>query len=228
MTIARGVAHGRRARSLVAAWVRLYTLGLPATVRGDRRDELASDLWEQATEGDGRRTVGVEIAARALLGVPADLAWRLEHSRFAGFPGWLVGTLLGVLARLEAAGRWVGRRGLPGITATVAIVSGLLGLLVIVTAPSNDSGSSTSELVVWGSLIVIAALAIGGGGRLIDAHTRLGGALGDTRQCGARALAVAHGDWSAHGSGPDMACGRAHPPGRPMHRANQVSRLVDV
>ena len=176
MTAARGLVHGRRARSLVGAWVHLYTLGLPATVRGDRRDELASDLWEHATEGDGRPTVGAEIVARALLGVPADLAWRLERSRLSRLPGWLIGSLLGVFARLETAGRWVGRRGLPGITATVAIVSGLLGLLVIVTAPSNDSGASTSELVVWGSLIVIATLAIGGGGRLIDAHARLGGA----------------------------------------------------
>ncbi len=64
---------------LVERWVGLYTRGLPAVVRRERRAELASDLWEhRAAFGDG---AGAQLALawRCLRGMPADLHWRRER-----------------------------------------------------------------------------------------------------------------------------------------------------
>jgi hypothetical protein len=72
-----------RSAGLVLRWVAVYTRGLPSDVRQDRRDEIADDLWCQrndaAESGRGDRSVGGEILARLLLGVPADVGWRLEQ-----------------------------------------------------------------------------------------------------------------------------------------------------
>ena len=70
----------RCAIALVRAWTRLYTCGLPATVRTARRAEIDSDLWElehDAEEPRRGRTAGV-ILIRLFAGVPDDVAWRME------------------------------------------------------------------------------------------------------------------------------------------------------
>jgi hypothetical protein len=78
------------ASGLTRVWTRTYTQGLPVDVRGARRAEIDSDLWEQRCEagllGHDEREVGLHVLARLALGIPADLAWRLErgissHSR---------------------------------------------------------------------------------------------------------------------------------------------------
>jgi len=62
-------------------WVNAYTTGLPRHAGGERREEIASDLWEQATtsgvEGQGANTVAAHIFGRTVLGMPADVAWHL-------------------------------------------------------------------------------------------------------------------------------------------------------
>ena len=72
---------------LVRGWVALYTDGLPDTVRLARRNEIESDLWSQQEEatlaGRSNASLGVEIVARLVLGIAADLAWRLEQWRLA-------------------------------------------------------------------------------------------------------------------------------------------------
>ena len=72
-----------RSAGLVLRWVAVYTRGLPAEVRQDRRDEIADDLWCQRNDaadfGRDDRSVGGEIVARLLLGIPADVGWRLEQ-----------------------------------------------------------------------------------------------------------------------------------------------------
>jgi hypothetical protein len=72
-----------RSAGLVRRWVAVYTRGLPADVRQDRRDEIADDLWCQRIEagesGRGDGPVSGEILARLLLGIPADVGWRLEQ-----------------------------------------------------------------------------------------------------------------------------------------------------
>ena len=70
---------------IVRTWVRLYTTGLPASLRDSRRDEIDSDLWEQAHEAevgpnDGR-SLATHLLLRMLLGFPDDLLWRLTHIR---------------------------------------------------------------------------------------------------------------------------------------------------
>lgn len=68
------------AQRTVRWWVSLYTWGLPPEVRHNRRAEIESDLWEQQSEVVGARTLAIttQVLARWLLGVPADLSWRLQ------------------------------------------------------------------------------------------------------------------------------------------------------
>jgi hypothetical protein len=79
-----------RSAGLVLRWVALYTRGLPDDARQNRRDEINDDLWSQlqdATESRrGARSVSGEILARLLLGVPADVGWRLEQRQGSGAP----------------------------------------------------------------------------------------------------------------------------------------------
>jgi hypothetical protein len=91
----------RAARS----WSRWYTRGLPAELGAARRDELTSDLYEHRAEardtGASQRRVSLEIVARLIEGVPADLSWRrAQRSRARsitmatngssrGYPLWL-------------------------------------------------------------------------------------------------------------------------------------------
>ena len=66
-------------------WTRFYTTGLPPRIGCGRRDEIASDLWEQATEaayqGDSAVATAAHIFGRALLGMPADLSWYAAELR---------------------------------------------------------------------------------------------------------------------------------------------------
>ena len=69
------------AGSLTRGWVRTYTTGLPTRIRAERKEEIASDLWEQASEGgsegNSANTIAAHIFGRAVLGMPADVAWHL-------------------------------------------------------------------------------------------------------------------------------------------------------
>ena len=73
--------------ALVRGWVELYTRGMPAELRSARRDEVDDDLWCQHEEADaiGRspRSLDAELLLRLLLGMPADVSWRLAHARAA-------------------------------------------------------------------------------------------------------------------------------------------------
>jgi hypothetical protein len=71
----------RRAQRIVLAWVRLYTRDLPDAVADDRRDELASDLWEQEVAAGGGSGTGLSMLWRMARGVPADVAWRGDRIR---------------------------------------------------------------------------------------------------------------------------------------------------
>lgn len=72
---------------LVHRWVALYTRGLPVDVRLARTDEIDSDLWSQHDEarasGRSDGSLAVEVLARWLFGIAADVAWRLEQGRIA-------------------------------------------------------------------------------------------------------------------------------------------------
>lgn len=66
---------------LVRWWTRVYTTGLPPEQRRARQEEIDSDLWEQAQDGNAGAThrTALQIVGRMLLGVLEDLTWRVEQ-----------------------------------------------------------------------------------------------------------------------------------------------------
>lgn len=66
----------RAAIDAVRAWTRLYTLGLPAALRAERRADIESDLWESQHAPVG--ATAAQIVARLLFGVIDDVTWRFE------------------------------------------------------------------------------------------------------------------------------------------------------
>jgi hypothetical protein len=68
--------------SLTRAWTATYTRGLPSDQRAERRAEIDCDLWEHQRLADLQREpvngTAAAILLRLLLGVPADIVWRLE------------------------------------------------------------------------------------------------------------------------------------------------------
>lgn len=72
------------AAALARGWTVAYTAGLPREERDRRREEIASDLWEQQHDSSPYPASRSSVAARMSLGIPADLAWRsteLRHAR---------------------------------------------------------------------------------------------------------------------------------------------------
>jgi hypothetical protein len=75
------------ASAFTRSWVRLYTRRLQADVRASRLAEIESDLWEHRRETEDAGTdpsdAGLQVFARCLAGMPADLAWRSGAPRRA-------------------------------------------------------------------------------------------------------------------------------------------------
>ena len=70
---------------LVDRWTQLYTRRLDDETARARRDEIASDRYDHiaAARAAGLTSAATSraLAARMLLGVPADLSWRRHHLR---------------------------------------------------------------------------------------------------------------------------------------------------
>lgn len=137
-------------------WTRIYTIGLPADARGARRDEIASDVWEQAHAEALSNRAGASIFARSLAGIPADVSWRLEQS---AAPRQIVHAVTLVA---ESSTRWVVRRGLPGLPTTVAAGLSLLGLLLLLTLQAGDSATQADRAVGGVVLLLNGAFMLGG------------------------------------------------------------------
>jgi NADH:ubiquinone oxidoreductase subunit len=64
-------------------WLNTYTRGVSFQVASGRRDEIASDLYEQraeaASRGERRSVTATSIVARTIGGVAADLSWRTRQ-----------------------------------------------------------------------------------------------------------------------------------------------------
>ena len=70
--------------AITQRWVRLYTAGLPEQIRTTRREEIASDVYEQLAEAHcsaERRQVRREVVGRTVRGAVDDLLWRREVAR---------------------------------------------------------------------------------------------------------------------------------------------------
>jgi hypothetical protein len=80
--------NAERAGRLVRRWVGIYTRGLPAEIRQERRDEIDDDLWSQMRDAAGSartdQSLTGEIVIRLVFGIPADLSWRMEQRHVAG------------------------------------------------------------------------------------------------------------------------------------------------
>src|SRR5687767_4588776 len=76
------------AASIVRAWTRFYTWGLPRELSEARLAEIESDLWEFHADAAGRRRFNptLHVLARLAIGIPDDLWWRAEHAPGAGRP----------------------------------------------------------------------------------------------------------------------------------------------
>jgi hypothetical protein len=130
--------NGSRMAALVRGWAGLYTRGLPAQLRDARRDEVDDDLWcqheEAAALGRPARSLGAEMFLRLLLGMPADISWRLADHANAPVS----------LERRSSMG------------------TRIVGLLTIVAVLLLMSGMFLSSLVgedalwAWGGALVIA------------------------------------------------------------------------
>ena len=166
------------AQRAVRWWVSLYTWGLPSDLRDRRRAEIDSDFWEHQSEiiGAGARTLATtsQVLARWLLGVPADLSWRLQaasglHPRatktldqpwqvrlgglaFIGIGGFLVmasllgsgGVLFGHLVTMNEAD--------PGWVLLILLLDGLTilaGLRLMHQSPKAAAGVVTVGALVF-------------------------------------------------------------------------------
>ena len=134
-------------------WVALYTLGLPAGMRLRRRDEIAGDLADETVDairrGD-RSGLFRQRLARLVLGMPADLSWRLidapqiARERY-GPPAWVPLT------------RWT-----LALTSAVAVIAA--GGLAIVTLPAITGQARLDLWPGWGPVgFAIGSLVVLGG-----------------------------------------------------------------
>jgi hypothetical protein len=158
--------------ALIRGWVDLYTRGMPAPVRAERRDEVDDDLWcqheEAAVMGRSTRSLGAEILLRLLLGMPADVSWRLSHGRAAS----------GLERSSSMSTRVIGALAVIGGASW-----GMAAALVLVAGPSVVDGTEdyvTLALGLGGG-VAFAAAAIGMAWRFQDQLSTigaLGGVLG--------------------------------------------------
>ena len=152
--------------TLTRAWVAVYTRGLPPDVGGERREEIDCDLWHQRRLADLEREpvtgTAVQILVRVILGIPADLLWRVE----AGSSTQTVGrtsvneTLSMRIGFLVAM--------LPLAALAAAGVSFVLG---------NGDFENSTEHWIWRALFVACPIIGGLGLWLCATQPRLGMAL---------------------------------------------------
>ena len=144
------------------AWTALYTRGLPSDVRGERREEIDCDLWEHQRLAEFQRDPATRTAAaillRLIMGVPADMTWRLEAGASARSGK---GTQMNESRML---------RGFFFAALAVAIVPAAMGVAAIFGA----TWGSTAERVIWGSLLVASSVSIVAGLLLCTRKPHLG------------------------------------------------------
>jgi hypothetical protein len=156
------------AATLVRGWVGLYTRGVPSQLRAARRDEIDDDLWcqhqEAASLGRAPGSLGGEILLRLVLGMPADVGWRLAHRAGPMSSG------------LEGSSAMSTR--VIGALAVVAGASWALSAMLAV-----PFGSS-----LWRGPYAPVVSAIGSGGGVVFAVAAFGLAWRFHEQLGARAI----------------------------------------
>jgi len=105
-----------RMAALVAAWVRIYTRGLPAAIARRRVDELDADLHDhiahERARGTGEGLIALSVLSRMVLGIAADAAWRRSVQPPQGHHMHLFRTLIAlVVAAIGVAAVMYGESG---------------------------------------------------------------------------------------------------------------------
>lgn len=144
------------------AWTALYTRGLPAEVRGDRREEIDCDLWEHQRLADHEREpmtgTAVVMLLRLIMGVPADIFWRLEA---------------GAVARsgkgTQMNDSWI-MRGLFVLALLVALAPAGFGISVL----AGGGDLSSSERLMFGGVWIATTVMMVVGLAICASRPRLG------------------------------------------------------
>jgi hypothetical protein len=178
MTASRSVA-------LVRRWVALYTIGLPRDIRETRRAEIEDDLWSQAhdVELDDPTGSGAsgDVLARLVLGLWADITWRLEQRR----RDWArpVPRSLSMSTRVVASLSIVGGTAL----AVASVLSGPFesaSPVAILWRPLFVTGFAGLAIAIWG-LVARFIDRMAGGVALLGALGGLGSAIAALGSAGA-------------------------------------------
>lgn len=140
-----------RAETIVLAWARRYTRGLPPEVTERRVSELVSDCYEQRCWG---REVGASpvatatsMVARTVAGMPADVRWRHAH---------LAAAQDQPLLTREGAMNWIARR-------WWVLLGGILGVMEVALGAGLPFEEDTTGALVGGIVIAtFGAMALTG------------------------------------------------------------------
>jgi hypothetical protein len=142
-------------QQLVLIWVGLYTRNLSQERRLERLDEIESDMWEHVADGRAQSrsegALAVEMLARLVRGMPADVFWRLQAADPA--PQTRPVLLREVLTRI----RLVAKVGVFGLARFFGYYLGAL-LLIVSLADFVETGNH--PLMDWD--LVLASLFLGG------------------------------------------------------------------
>lgn len=157
--VAMTVDTGSLATKVVRSWVFLYTAGLPADARRERRDEIDCDLWEQFSdadrEGDAPGHAAREALGRSVRGVPADLFWRLEQRGVRQ----RVPSVLGATKQGRIVNASVAHKGFIGVALVFAALSVTLVLSNALAADDawviGEYGRSVAVLIGIGPAVTI-------------------------------------------------------------------------
>jgi hypothetical protein len=131
-------------------WAARYTRGLPDQVQGRRRDEIASDVFEElhaASDGPHR-----SLAWRTVRGIPADFSWRRQEMR-----AMRTNSPEPHESHLRNAWAVVTQRWFAPLAVVVLLFDVLFAIAVI-----NEDGSNSGQ-VIGPVLLGLCALAIGSG-----------------------------------------------------------------
>ena len=133
----------RWAGRFTRSWTRVYTTGLPRQVARERRDEIASDLWEHAidaeTVGSSAQATATQIVGRSVLGMPADIAWHV---------GELKGDTMETTSQRLTMATW-------GLIGLLSIVMGIL-MLVGLSQGNWSAGDAIGAFYVFAMIAGIA------------------------------------------------------------------------
>ncbi len=145
--------------SIIRLWTGLYTKGLPPELGAERRAEVESDLWEDGSlwREPGLSSLTMQRLGRWLLGIPADLSWRLEQ---IGSRKERPQETQHKLERTIKMPTTVAQRGMLGSVVLLAGFFIVMGPVSFLFAGSEDWQPTTFERAFFGIVPIVAGSMI--------------------------------------------------------------------